>query len=402
MTFRPVIRTETLCRGFWPGRGNVQKGERIMRSHKEIAEEILGYPIREDGCAPCPGAALHTAQSGPRDWRIWFDGEGKPHEYCFHNSCQGARDDFMRVLYRAISAEERGTRGTRKPTPKYQRPLPATPKARKVQAEALNEDLALALAARVEEEITFDWLKSHSPVEIPDNNRACGELLLNELYPTGSRILVFTAFASQGQYMYVVGDGAYKLGRKPGVEPVKAPRLPAGGDSGVWYLTAPITGKWEPNPGKRDAMGNLMPGRRHAACCTSFPYLVLESDVLTADVWLKILVQLADPIVAVYTSGGKSVHALVKVSAATPEEFNAIKAEYVLRLSSVGADAAAITPVRLSRLPGCMRHGATGENGTYFKYDKPRLQELLYLNPAAVPGEPILTMPARKTRKAAQ
>ena len=44
-----------------------------MRSHKEIAEEILGYPIREDGCAPCPGAALHTAQSGPRDWRIWFD-----------------------------------------------------------------------------------------------------------------------------------------------------------------------------------------------------------------------------------------------------------------------------------------------------------------------------------------
>lgn len=402
MTFRPVIRTETLCRGFWPGRGNVQKGERIMRSHKEIAEEILGYPIREDGCAPCPGAALHTAQSGPRDWRIWFDGEGKPHEYCFHNSCQGARDDFMRVLYRAISAEERGTRGTRKPTPKYQRPLPATPKARKVQAEALNEDLALALAARVEEEITFDWLKSHSPVEIPDNNRACGELLLNELYPTGSRILVFTAFASQGQYMYVVGDGAYKLGRKPGVAPVKAPRLPAGGDSGVWYLTAPITGKWEPNPGKRDAMGNLMPGRRHAACCTSFLYLVLESDVLTADVWLKILVQLADPIVAVYTSGGKSVHALVKVSAATPEEFNAIKAEYVLRLSSVGADAAAITPVRLSRLPGCMRHGASGENGTYFKYDKPRLQELLYLNPAAVPGVPILTMPARKTRKAGQ
>ena len=45
-----------------------------MRSHKEIAEEILGYPIGEDGCAPCPGAALHTAQSGPRDWRIWFDG----------------------------------------------------------------------------------------------------------------------------------------------------------------------------------------------------------------------------------------------------------------------------------------------------------------------------------------
>lgn len=371
-----------------------------MRSHKEIAEEILGYPIGEDGCAPCPGAALHTAQSGPRDWRIWFDGEGKPHEYCFHNSCQGARDDFMRTLYRAISDEERGTRGTRKPVPKYQRPLPAAPKAQKVKPEDLNEDLAAALAARVEESITFDWLRAHSPVEIPDNPRAWGELLLKELYPSGSRILVFAAFASQGQYLYVVGDGVYKLGRKPGIKAVKAPRLPAGGDNGVWFLTAPITGKWEPNPGKRDPQGNLMPGRRHSACCTSFPFLVLESDNLTPDVWLKILVQLADPIVAVYTSGGKSVHALVRVSAATPEEFNAIKEGYILRLSPVGADAAAITPVRLSRLPGCMRHGTTGEFGTYIKYDKPRLQELLYLNPAAVHGEPILTMPSRKTRKA--
>lgn len=30
----------------------------------------------------------------------------------------------MRVLYRAISAEERGARSTRKATPKYQRPRP--------------------------------------------------------------------------------------------------------------------------------------------------------------------------------------------------------------------------------------------------------------------------------------
>lgn len=374
-----------------------------MRSHKDIAEDILGYPIEEDGSAPCPGAAFHTTQSGPRDWRIWFDGDGKPHEHCFHTSCQGARDDFMRALYRGISVEERGTRGTRRQVPKSQRPLPAAPKAGKVKAAELDHDLAQELAGRVEEAITGDWLRAHSPVEIPESPHTWGELLLKELYPAGARILVFTAFASQGQYLYVAGEGVYRLGRKPGIKAVKAPRLPAGGDCGVWFLTAPITGQWEPNPGKRDAQGNLMPGRRHAACCASFPYLVLESDNLPPDVWLKILVQLADPIVAVYTSGGKSVHALVRVAAATPEEFNVIKEGYVLRLSAVGADAAAITPVRLSRLPGCMRHGATGNFGTYVKYDKPRLQELLYLNPAAVHGTPILTMPARKkTRKAAK
>jgi hypothetical protein len=36
--------------------------------------------------------------------------------------------------------------------------------------------------------------------------------------------------------------------------------------------------------------------------------------------------------------------------------------------------------VRLSRLPGCFREGADGDAG-YVKYTKPRLQELIYLNP---------------------
>lgn len=367
-----------------------------MRSRKEIAEGILGYEIGEDGCARCPGEAFHTTASGERDWRIWFDGDGLPHEHCFHRSCQGARDEFMRVLYRAIGAEERGGRctarvaggggGVRRCV------LPGVPVGRRERAAELDEGLARGIAGRVSEVIDGDWLRGRSAVRVPGDRGQWGELLLRCLYPAGSRVLVFTRFRSQGDFMYVVGDGVYRLGRRPGVDPVRCGRLPAGGEEGVWFLTAPVSGDWVANPNKRDAGGHVLPGRRHVGCCVGFPYLVLESDVLDADVWLRILVQLWDPVVAVYTSGGKSVHALVRVGARTPEEFNVVRGDVIRRLSVVGADAAAVTPVRLSRLPGCLRYGSRGADGVYRGYDGgPRVQELLYLNPGARYGVPILS-----------
>lgn len=370
-----------------------------MRSHKEIAEELLGYVIDDEGFAPCPGATAHSTQSAGRDWRIWFEGDGKPHEHCFHSSCKDARDDFMRRLYRAIAAEEKGMRVTKKVMPKAQRPLPASPKPRKVKAAPLDVALVRELAARVEEEITPEWLRRRSPVAIPQQATSWAELMLDSLYKKGSKILVFTSYRSQGQYLYVAGDGPYKLGNKPTIKAVRSARLPNGGNEGVWYLTSPVKGTWEPNPSKRDRGGNLIAGRRHAACCTSFPYLVIESDTIEPGIWLKILVQLADPIVAIYTSGGKSVHALVRVAADTQEEFNVCRDEYIERLSAVGADAAAITPVRLSRLPGCLRHGTTDASGTYVKYDEPHRQELLYLNPYAKQGSAIINQVEQRGSK---
>ncbi len=354
-----------------------------MRTHKEIAEEILGYPIDENGNAPCPGAQFHTTQNGVRDWRIWFDDGGKPHESCYHQNCQAARDEFMKQLYRAIAQEERGYERT--PVPRMERPLPAVPKALKVKADELDYTLALEVAEACPENVTEEWLVKHSRVPIPEQASQWGELMLNELYPKGTRILVFTEFASQGQFMYVVGYGVFRLGNKPDVKAVKSDRLPKGGRNGVWYLVAPVTGAWKPNPNKKDANGNMMPGRRHGDCCTGFPYLVLESDNLEPELWLRILAQLIDPVVAVYTSGGKSIHALVRVDAETPEQFAVMRAEYIERLTCVGADAAAITPVRLSRLPGCLRYGSGNET-----YPEPRMQRLLYLNPAAEWGMSIL------------
>jgi len=54
----------------------------------------------------------------------------------------------------------------------------------------------------------------------------------------------------------------------------------------------------------------------------------------------------------------------------------------------LGADAAAMTAVRLTRLPGMLRHGKTNKEGTLQRYDRPRLQRLqrlAWLNPEPAP-----------------
>ena len=95
--------------------------------------------------------------------------------------------------------------------------------------------------------------------------------------------------------------------------------------------------------------------------------MVLESDIAEQDQWLACLVQLPLRIAAIYTSGGKSIHALVRLDAESKKEWDHQRDAMKPILVTLGADEAALTAVRLSRLPATMR----GD----------RLQELLYLNP---------------------
>jgi hypothetical protein len=117
--------------------------------------------------------------------------------------------------------------------------------------------------------------------------------------------------------------------------------------------------------------------------------MVLESDLAAPELWMRALVQLPLPIVAIYTSGGKSVHALVRVEASCKEEWDALRDDLVPILCPLGADAAAMTAVRLTRLPGMLRHGTRDKAGAVKAYSAPRLQRLLWLNPRA-PAVPIL------------
>jgi hypothetical protein len=124
---------------------------------------------------------------------------------------------------------------------------------------------------------------------------------------------------------------------------------------------------------------------------TDWRFLVLESDHAPENLWLKALVQLPFPVSAIYTSGGRSVHALVKVGCKTKADFDGLRDDLVQVLAPLGADAAAMTAVRLSRLPGLYRHGSKDKDGKLQRYPKPRWQKLLWLNPTAK-AEPILNI----------
>lgn len=356
-----------------------------MKDIRTICEQFCGISIDpQNNTSACPFAGtLHDSSSGDRAVIWHFDDPNKPRAHCFHTKCAEAFSALMSDLHHHIyqlRQAENGSTAAPAATPDR---LPAAPKTPGTRILPCDHVLAAQIAAlNPLPEITEQMLINASPVKIPADPTTHGALLIDTLYQPGEHILVFTAFQSQGQYLHTAGTTQfYRLGNRPGIQAITSPRLPAGGPEGVWYLVQPVSGTWLPNPNKRDKDGNLQLGRRHTQCVTRFPYAVLESDTIEPSTWLRILTQLQDPIAAIYTSGGKSIHALIKVDAASAEEFNLARANLIKRLAPVGADPAALTAVRLSRLPGCLRNGVKDSAGNLQTYEQPRMQKLLYLNP---------------------
>lgn len=344
-----------------------------MRSREQIACELLGLAgLDAGGCAPCPGRHKHTKGSGRRDFRVVLD--GAPTGFCFHSSCSAEVEAFNDELRRRIWREENGTRPVSPYESKTVAPEPHAPRA--LKRPPLDLEKLQRVARTVKDPIDRDWLMARSAIPVRPGMRDCGADFLEHLYAAGEKILIFTQFKSQGQFGYVVGRGGWRLASQRGVPAVKSD-LPLGGPDGVWFLCNPVTGEWRKNESAVSRGGESRYGRRHGACVTRWPYLVLENDEAPQDLWLKFLVQLPLPIVAIYTSGGKSVHALLRLQGAADKTAWDRERDAMLALMApMGADPAAMTAVRLTRLPGCMR----GD----------RLQELWYLNPRARQGQRIL------------
>ncbi|MES2923891.1 MAG: hypothetical protein V4819_20220 [Verrucomicrobiota bacterium] len=356
---------------------------------KSIAETLLGYPLDADGFAPCPGRALHNGKTGRRDFQVKL--QGAPTARCFHASCIDVLEDFNAKLRSQIGrAEANPGDGSFKGSPLGNvAPMPEAP--RKKKRPPYDPAKLADFAARVPYPITPEWLAGRSPVAIPETQNAETTLLfLSALYQPGERVLVFTREFSQGDFIWTPEAGSFRLGDSQGVKATPSP-LPAGGHFGAWFLAQPVTGKWLVNLNNRWPDGSPKIGRRHGACVTAWRYLVLESDEAPADLWLRALVQLPIPIVAIYTSGGKSIHALARVDASSKPSWDALRDDLVPILCPLGADPAAMTAVRLTRLPGAMRHGTRGDDGKWKPFPTPCLQRLHFLNPKAV-AVPILDL----------
>jgi hypothetical protein len=169
---------------------------------------------------------------------------------------------------------------------------------------------------------------------------------LQRLYRVNENILVFDVFESQGRHVCECIESPYDAGCLD--------HLIHGCKAGVWFLCNPVDGEYHPNPRQGGKLS-----RRSEESVTAWRYMVLESDTADGHEWLAALVQMPLRIAAIYTSGGRSIHALVRVDATSKADWDAKARKLKPLLTILGADPAAITAVRLTRLPGCFR----GEDG---------------------------------------
>ncbi|MGD1084694.1 MAG: hypothetical protein ABSA47_08090 [Verrucomicrobiota bacterium] len=236
------------------------------------------------------------------------------------------------------------------PYPTSASPLPSTARGAMPRKPEFCPMVLRRVAAKVTVPDFSAALRAASPVPV-DPQDSAGVLRCLYGHLPGEKVLVFSNLKTQGEFLW-------EANRAP---LARNSHLPAGPD-GVWFLPQPVDGQFHPNP-----RGSGKMSRRSAESVTSWRYLVLESDQAPSDLWLRCLVQIPLPIASICESGRRSIHALVRVDAATKADWDSKLSKMKHVLVTLGADPGALSAVRLTRLPQAMRG--------------PRLQRLLYLNP---------------------
>lgn len=256
----------------------------------------------------------------------------------------------------------------------YPRDFPKTSKAAfcKPRANYCPEKLE-AFAAKAGGFTAAD-MAGKSPLP-PDEVTPAG--FLRAISQPGQRRLIFDRFKSQGQKLWECPPSDAATNNTELATFVR----PAAG-MGTWFTVNPVDGQWRELPRLVSPHNPQGRTRRAEENLTAFPYMLIESDEAPPNLWIAALALLRLPIVAVYESGGKSVHALVKIDAATVDNWRRKVEEIRGPLLMLGADRAATKVVQLSRLPQCYRP----EKGNW--------QRLLYLN-GAPDGTPIIEQPTR-------
>ena len=201
-------------------------------------------------------------------------------------------------------------------------------------------------------------LAGASPVSLDGDPRFDGALLVGNLYAPGELVNFVTEYQTATEKSGEVKARPVGIGITLERDALVA-RFEAGGSDtdkgGAWLRMNPVDGR-----GVADA--NV----------TAFRFGLLESDKVPVEVQLSIFAKLPLPIAAILGSGGRSVHAWVKVDARDADEYRATVAGMLEILARFGVDGKNKNPSRLSRLPGAKREvGAVGDG----------IQRLLYLNP---------------------
>jgi hypothetical protein len=196
-------------------------------------------------------------------------------------------------------------------------------------------------------------LWERSPIRPPDSRKADAETLLSALFGPEDRINIVSARSLSGGKPHPTGTGTTRSRNEWLAEITR--NGPPYGPAGAWI---------RPNPVKGSGIAD--------ADVSAFRFLLIESDALPIADQTAFFGRLPLPIAAIISSGGKSLHAWVKVDAPDLAKFRTIAVRIYNALSPYGIDPANKNSSRLSRLPGVPREeGGVGD----------KRQKLLYLNP---------------------
>jgi len=380
----------------------------------------------------CPAEGRHSGGSAETDARVHLSygaGGQPPGVYCLHHSCKTELDEINARFREAIFAKDPNFKPSAGKAAE-EGVVRRAPWGREAWIPEFSISKLRGVVKGVEV-VTPEWFEERSPVRV--KGLTPGEFI-EHVFEPGERCLVFTEFKSQGDYLWEVGRGGFRLGDRQGVQAVRSKLPRDGGKDGIWYLCNPVDGQWHANPRRAGRFS-----RRSEEAVRGWKHMVLECDEaktlkkragllrdalatgkaedemraaleetggkkwvetlpdaagweamiprMEADalavpgLWMRLLAMMPLAIRAIYSSGGDSWHALVVVNMQTKADFDTYLRNSAKRtLPIVGADPGAMTPVRLTRLPGCTRNG--------------REQRLIYLNPNPSPeGVPIRDMP---------
>ncbi|MGA2870723.1 MAG: hypothetical protein ABSF34_16370, partial [Verrucomicrobiota bacterium] len=195
-----------------------------------------------------------------------------------------------------------------------------------------------------------------SPMRPPDDWTQDAVVLLENLYLPGEQINYVTS---------------YKLSTKANGAIKAAPFGIGATDERDMLIT-----RWRELMPQSKAGGwlrmNPMDGRGGADVnVTAFRFALIECDAIPVELQMPLLAKLPLPVAAILSSGGRSLHAWVRINAANAEDFRHGVSRILALLAKFGVDTANKNPARMSRLPGVVRQiGAEGDGR----------QRLFYLN----------------------
>lgn len=243
------------------------------------------------------------------------------------------------------------------------------------------------------------WLRARSPI---DPKGVDAGAFLDALYEPGDFVMCFENMRTNGDWMRWVGKGWFQLGKVPGKKAMPG-KLPEGTREGMCFLMQPVDGQWRP------VVGTAKMSRRTKASVTRWPFVLLESDKAPHPLWLNALAQAKIRVVAIVTSGGRSLHAVVRLDKGTEEELQAELQNPNARevLTVLGCDAQAMQSLVYPRLPGVWREGKLmSERGSDGKAKRDahgkcvmkfepfehgrRNQRLIYFNPRPEKGRSMM------------